>query len=578
MKTRPINLSSLKAKRTCKPLLRFVQIACTTMILCLFALENQAQLMMAKDIYSRGDSLRGALTPLRTCYDINYYHLNVQVDPDKRFIIGSNRFMFTATTDFQRLQFDLFDNLLVERVVYRDQELPFEREYHAVYIDFPQLIHEGTVDSFTVYYSGHPVQAKRAPWDGGFDFKKDSNGKHWIATACQGLGASVWWPNKDHQSDEVDSMLISISVPNGLINVSNGRFRGSKDLGNGYTQYNWFVNNPINNYNVAVNIGDYVHLADTFHGENGILDLDYWVLRENEHLARPHFDANVKPMLRAFEHWFGPYPFYNDGFKLIETAHLGMEHQSGIAYGNRYQNGYLGRDGSGTGWGNKWDFIIIHEAGHEWFGNSITAKDLADMWIHESFTNYSESLYIDYHYGKKASQEYVHGNRRSIRNTSPLQGDYHVNKEGSGDMYNKGGVLHNMLRTIIDNDEQWRDILRGLNREFFHKTVDYKDIVSYISQHADRNLRPVFEQYVQRSNLPILEFMFDEDNRVYCRWIADVADFDMPVRIRIKGGTYVFIHPSRSFQQIPIEGLTRNNLQVDTFNFYIGVLVNGIEI
>lgn len=548
------------------------------MILCLFALENQAQLMMAKDIYSRGDSLRGALTPLRTCYDINYYHLNVQVDPDKRFIIGSNRFMFTATTDFQRLQFDLFDNLLVERVVYRDQELPFEREYHAVYIDFPQLIHEGTVDSFTVYYSGHPVQAKRAPWDGGFDFKKDSNGKHWIATACQGLGASVWWPNKDHQSDEVDSMLISISVPNGLINVSNGRFRGSKDLGNGYTQYNWFVNNPINNYNVAVNIGDYVHLADTFHGENGILDLDYWVLRENEHLARPHFDANVKPMLRAFEHWFGPYPFYNDGFKLIETAHLGMEHQSGIAYGNRYQNGYLGRDGSGTGWGNKWDFIIIHEAGHEWFGNSITAKDLADMWIHESFTNYSESLYIDYHYGKKASQEYVHGNRRSIRNTSPLQGDYHVNKEGSGDMYNKGGVLHNMLRTIINNDEQWRDILRGLNREFFHKTVDYKDIVGYISQHADRNLRPVFEQYVQHSNLPILEFMFDEDNRVYCRWIADVADFDMPVRIRIKGGTYVFIHPSRSFQQIPIEGLTRDNLQVDTFNFYIGVLVNGIEI
>lgn len=534
--------------------------------------------MMAKDIYSRGDSLRGALTPLRTCYDINYYHLNVQVDPDKRFIIGSNRFMFTATTDFQRLQFDLFDNLLVERVVYRDQELPFEREYHAVYIDFPQLIHEGTVDSFTVYYSGHPVQAKRAPWDGGFDFKKDSNGKHWIATACQGLGASVWWPNKDHQSDEVDSMLISISVPNGLINVSNGRFRGSKDLGNGYTQYNWFVNNPINNYNVAVNIGDYVHLADTFHGENGILDLDYWVLRENEHLARPHFDANVKPMLRAFEHWFGPYPFYNDGFKLIETAHLGMEHQSGIAYGNRYQNGYLGRDGSGTGWGNKWDFIIIHEAGHEWFGNSITAKDLADMWIHESFTNYSESLYIDYHYGKKASQEYVHGNRRSIRNTSPLQGDYHVNKEGSGDMYNKGGVLHNMLRTIINNDEQWRDILRGLNREFFHKTVDYKDIVGYISQHADRNLRPVFEQYVQHSNLPILEFMFDEDNRVYCRWIADVADFDMPVRIRIKGGTYVFIHPSRSFQQIPIEGLTRDNLQVDTFNFYIGVLVNGIEI
>ncbi len=546
------------------------------MMLNFFVTESQAQLIKAKDIYSRGDSLRGTLTPLRTAYDINYYHLDVKVDPDKRYISGSNLFLFTATTDFQRLQFDLFDNLLVEKVVYRGQELPFEREYHAVFVDFPNPISEGTIDSFSVYYSGHPVQAKRAPWDGGFDFKKDSNGKHWIATACQGLGASVWWPNKDHQSDEVDSMLVSISVPNGLINVSNGRFRGSEDAGDGYTRYNWFVNNPINNYNIAVNIGDYVHFADTFHGENGVLDLDYWVLRENQEKAKPHFDANVKPMLKAFEHWFGPYPFYEDGFKLIETAHLGMEHQSGIAYGNKYQNGYLGRDGSGTGWGTKWDFIIIHEAGHEWFGNNITANDIADMWIHESFTNYSESLYIDYHFGKQAGQEYVHGNRRAIQNSTPLIGDYHVNKSGSGDMYNKGGVIHNMLRTIINDDALWRDILRGLNREFFHQNVDYQDIVDYISTHSGRNLNRVFEQYVKHSNLPILEFAFDKSGSAYCRWIADVDDFDMPVRISTKGGVYHFIHPTRSFQQIRIDGLTRDNLEVDTFNFYIGVLVNEI--
>ncbi|MFC7523257.1 M1 family metallopeptidase [Parapedobacter sp. GCM10030251] len=537
------------------------------------AMDGQGQLLKAREIFNRADSLRGQLTPFRTCYDINYYHLDVRVDPDKRYISGSNRFQFTASEDFSRLQFDLFDNLSIEKVVYHEQELPFTREYHAVFVDFPQTIRKGLQDSFTVYYSGQPVQAKRAPWDGGFDFKKDSQGKHWIATACQGLGASVWWPNKDHLSDEVDSMLISISVPTGLTNVSNGRFRGSEDLGDGYTRFNWFVSNPINNYNVAINIGDYIHFADTLHGENGVLDLDYWVLRENEAKAKSHFDANVKPTLRAFEHWFGPYPFYADGYKLVETAHLGMEHQSAIAYGNKYQNGYLGRDGSGTGWGNKWDFIIIHETGHEWFGNNITAADLADMWIHESFTNYSEALYIDYHYGKKAGREYIHGNRGGIQNLTPLVGVYGVNHEGSVDMYNKGGVLHHMVRTVINDDEKWRQILRGLNRQFYHKTVNYKDIVDYMSKQSGRNLAPIFAQYVRHPNIPTLEFYFNSDGKAFCRWIADEIDFDMPVRIRVKGGEYRFIHPKRHFTPIDMPGLTRSSLEVDTFNFYIGVLV-----
>lgn len=539
--------------------------------------QAQGQLLVkAQDLYSRGDSLRGTLTPLRTCYDINYYHLDVRVDPDERFISGSNLFQFTATEDFDRLQFDLFDNLKVERVVYKGKELPFSREYHAVFIDFPQVIPAGAQDEFKVYYSGHPVQAKRAPWDGGFDFKKDSNGKHWIATACQGLGASVWWPNKDHQSDEVDSLLISISVPSDLINVSNGRFRGSEDLGDGYTRYNWFVSNPINNYNVAVNIGDYVHHSATYPGENGPLDLDYWVLRENVDRAIPHLEHNVTTMLDAFEHWFGPYPFYEDGYKIIETAHLGMEHQSAIAYGNQYQNGYLGRDGSGSGWGNKWDFIVIHESGHEWFGNNITSNDLADMWIHESFTNYSEALYIDYHFGKQAGQAYIHGNRRGIQNVAPLQGPYHVNREGSGDMYNKGGVLHHMVRTVIDDDDKWRAILRGLNREFFHQTVDYEDIVNFISQESGMDFAPVFEQYVKHPNLPILEFFFDAEGRASCRWSADVRNFNMPVRIRVKDGTYQFIQPSSRWSRIEIPGLTKDNLEVDTFNFYIGILINSL--
>lgn len=546
----------------------------TFCLICCLSGQMRAQLLNPQREFNRADSLRGQLTSLRTCYDINYYHLNVKVNPDSQYISGSNLFRFTATADFTSLQFDLFNNLAVEKVVYRGRELPFKREFNAVFIDFPTKIEKGIVDSFRVYYSGQPIRAKKAPWDGGFDFKKDSDGNHWIATACQGLGASVWWPNKDHLSDEVDSMLISISVPNGLTNVSNGRLRGRTDLGNGYTRFDWFVSNPINNYNIAVNIGDYVHLADTFHGENGILDLDYWVLRKNETKAKSHFNANVKPMLRAFEYWFGPYPFYSDGYKLVETPYLGMEHQSAIAYGNKYQNGYLGVDGSGTGWGNKWDFIIVHESGHEWFGNNITATDLADLWIHESFTNYSESLYIDYHFGKRAGQEYIHGNRRGIRNRTPLIGQYGVNNEGSGDMYNKGGVLHNMIRTIINDDEKWRQILRGLNQQFHHSTVDYRDIVSYINTHAQRDFSAVFAQYVAHANIPTLEFFFNNNGQVFCRWISDVANFDMPVRIRIKDGEYQFIQPTTELTPVPIKGLTRDNLEVDTFNFYIGVLIN----
>lgn len=564
----------MKALKTIIPTLFSGIIGLLTLLLLPTA--GEAQLLVgAKEVYSRGDSLRGQLTPLRTCYDINYYHLNVRVDPDERYISGSNLFRFTATMDFDRLQFDLFDNLRVDRVVYQGKELPFTREYHAVFIDFPSTIPVNSQQEFTVYYSGHPVQAKRAPWDGGFDFKKDSNGKHWIATACQGLGASVWWPNKDHQSDEVDSMMVSISVPNGLTNVSNGRFRGSEDLGDGYTRFDWFVSNPINNYNIAANIGDYVHFSDSYAGENGNLDLDYWVLRENAEKAIPHLDHNVKTMLQAFEHWFGPYPFYEDGYKIVETAHLGMEHQSAIAYGNKYQNGYLGRDGSGSGWGHKWDFIVIHESGHEWFGNNITAQDLADMWIHEAFTNYSESLYIDFHFGKQAGQEYLHGNRRSIQNQAPIIGTYHVNKEGSGDMYNKGGVMLNVVRNIVNDDEKWRTILRGLNRDFFHQTVDYQDIVDYISAKSGINLAPVFAQYVKHTGLPVLEINFNAEGQASGRWVADVPGFSMPVRIRAKNGTYQQIQLGSRFASIPIPGLSRENIEVDTFNYYIGVLINN---
>lgn len=542
-------------------------------IIGLLPWATQAQLLTAhKPAYTHADSLRGTLSPLRTCYNIQYYHLTVTVNIDEQTIYGSNLFRFEAMTDFDRLQFDLFDNMQIDKIRYHGEELPYTREEHAVFVSFPTPISSGNLDSMEVLFSGKPQIAVRAPWDGGFVFSKDSQGKPWVATACQGLGASAWWPNKDHQSDEVDSMLISVRVPKGLVDVSNGRLRKKTAHNDGYTQFDWFISNPINNYNVSLNIGDFVNFHDRYQGEKGTLDLSYWVLRENVAKAKQFFPKNVVPMLQAFEHWFGPYPFYEDSYKLIDAPYLGMEHQSGITYGNKYANGYLGNDGSGTGWGLKWDFIIVHESGHEWFGNNITAKDLADMWIHESFTNYSESLFVDYHYGKAAGLAYLHGNRQGILNDKPLQGPYGVNAEGSGDMYLKGGVFLNMIRTILDDDTLWRQILRGLNKTFYHQTVTYDDIVQEICQRSGKNLAPVFAQYVQHANIPTLEFRF-KDNKTYARWIADVPDFNMPVKVRIKGGDYQFMDINRNWKELPLKGANKENIQVDTYNYYIGVLM-----
>lgn len=534
--------------------------------------SSQAQLLKARELFSKADSLRGTLSALRTCYDIQYYHLDIKVDIANKHISGSNLFRFQATEDFNKLQFDLFENLSVDKVTYQGKELPFKREYNAVFVDFPAFIPKGKIDSFLVYYSGNPIAATRAPWDGGFDWKKDSQGKPWVATACQGLGASVWWPNKDHQSDEVDSMLISVAVPEGLMNVSNGRLVKTEKLPDGYSKFHWKVVNPINNYNVALNIGDYAHFEQIYPGEKGPLTIDYYVLKENKDKI-DHLRKNAKETLQAFEHWFGPYPFYEDGYKLVETAHLGMEHQSAVAYGNKYKNGYLGKDGSGTGWGLKWDFIVVHETGHEWFGNNITAKDLADMWIHETYTNYSEALFIDYHYGKEAGQAYVHGNRQGIMNDKPMQGPYGVNKEGSADMYLKGGVLHNMIRTIIGDDEKWRSILRKMNQHFYHQTVDYGDILTFMNTETGINFKPLFEQYIQHKSIPTLEIKHLKNGDIACRWIAEAKNFSMPIHLGEKGGKYKKYLVKSTFETIPLGLKKTDDLLVDTYNYYIGVLI-----
>ncbi len=550
--------------------MKLLRLPITLLLFLALVRPSSAQLTQPKETFTRADTLRGMLTPLRSGYDINYYHLDVRVDIDRRFISGSNEFRFTATQDLRRLQFDLFENMKVNKVVYQGKELPFKREFNAVFIDFPAMIKKGSHQKFTVYYEGNPTIAKQAPWDGGFVFSKDAAGKPWIGVAVQGFGASSWWPTKDHQSDEVDSMLISVTVPKGLMDVSNGRLRSAEPVGKDQTRYNWFVSYPINNYNASLNIADYVHFSDSsFVGENGRLSLDYFVLRENLDKARSQFNADVRPMLNCFEHWFGPYPFYRDGYKLVETPYLGMEHQSAVAYGNQYKKGYLGRDLSGTGLGMDWDYIIVHESGHEWFGNNITSKDLADMWIHEAFTMYSEGLFIECSKGKEAAARYLAGLRQSIQNDRPVIGPYNVNKEGSGDMYFKGANMLHTLRTVIGDDQKWLQILRGLNRDFGLKTTTTAEIVAYFNARSGRDLTSIFDQYLRYPGIPTLELRDGAGGTVAYRWAADVKGFKMPVRVRSgKTGEWKVIEPGSEWKTMPGNAA---GLEADTLNYYIHI-------
>ncbi|MET3114495.1 aminopeptidase N [Pedobacter sp. CG_S7] len=545
----------------------------TVLFLLLSAFTAKAQLMQEKKTFTRADSLRGTLTPLRTCYDINYYHLSVKVNVDEKFISGNNEFVFTAVQDFKKLQFDLFENMKVEKVVYKGQELPFTRELNAVFLTFPTTIKKGTQEKFTVFYSGYPIIAKNAPWDGGFVFSTDKSGKPWVTVACQGFGASSWWPNKDHQSDEVDSIRISVSVPKGLKEVSNGRLRSIVEQPDGCTQFNWFVANPINNYNVTFYIGDYAHWTDEYQGEEGKLTIDYWALKEDSLKAKPHWDQDVKPMLKCFENWFGPYPFYEDGYKLVQAPHLGMEHQSAVAYGNQFKNGYLGNDLSGSGWGLKFDFIVVHESGHEWFGNNITSKDVADMWIHESFTNYSETLYTEMQNGKLAGTAYVKGIRDKIANDKPVIGPYGVNKEGSGDMYYKGANMIHIIRQLINDDEKFRSILRGLNKTFYHQTVTTATIENFIAKESGLKLNKIFDQYLRHVAIPVFEYKISK-GKLFYRWESEVKDFDMPIKVALQQGTFSYVYPSKQWKSTKIsKSIKENEFQIDP-NFYVGVKIS----
>lgn len=513
------------------------------------------------DRYTLADTLRGSLRAERA-YDVLKYHLSVKVVPEERFISGFNTITFEAEENLPVIQIDLFENMKVDSIVHNGKNLNYERKHNAVFVEFEEPIAKSEIDSLKFFYSGNPIVAKNAPWDGGFVFTEDQEGNPWIAVAVQGLGASVWYPNKDHQSDEPEEVLIEAAVPNGLMNVSNGRFVGKEDIGNGYTRWSWKVTKPINNYNIVLNIGNYVHFQDSYKD----LDLDYYVLPYNLEKAKKQFQE-VIPMMECFYEKFGEYPFVEDSFKLVETPHLGMEHQSVVAYGNKYRKGYLGNDLSGTGIGLRFDFIIIHESGHEWFGNSLTAADIADMWLHESFTAYSESVYIECRWGKEDALAYIKGTRQGIENDSPIIGDYGVNSEGSGDMYYKGSNLLNTIRSIYNDDELWWKTLKDYTETYKHQIITTDTTEQFFNKAIPVDLEPVFDQYLRHSDIPVLQFR-KENNTIFYRWQADVNDFKMPVDVFVKGKETRLV-PTEEWQKLEAKIQDSNEIKLNDLEFYV---------
>ena len=527
----------------------------------------RAQTVPQPRVFTHADTLRGSNTPERAWWDVTFYDLHVKVNPADSSISGYNGITYRVLSPAREMQIDLQVPLEVDSMVQDGRALQYRRDGNAFFatLTAPQPV--GASKAIKIYYHGRPRVAKHAPWDGGFVWARDSTGKLWIATACEGLGASVWWPNKDLESEEPDSQRVAITVPDPLIEVSNGRLRSTTRNADHTTTYEWFVTEPINNYDVAVNAGSYAHFGNTWSGEAGALTLDFWPLGYNLERAKSQF-TQVQPMLACFEHWFGPYPWYRDGYKLVETPHLGMEHQSAIAYGNHYANGYLGRDLSRTGLGLKWDFIIVHESAHEWWGNSLTAQDHADMWIHESFANYAENLFEECQAGKAAGAAYVIGTRKLIRNDKPVVGHFNVNDEGSGDMYYKGGNMLHTIRQIVNDDAKWRGILRGLNSTYRHSIVSGRQVEDYISGHAGIDLSRVFEQYLTTTLIPVLEYRIRGSTLSY-HWVNVVPGFAMPVRVSLSDGLTSFIYPTEQWQTTALKLSSPQSFHVDE-NFYVG--------
>ena len=512
---------------------------------------------------TRADILRGGYGPYRANNHLLFYHLDIRVDPEKKFISGKNTIRFKMLKDDSRIQLDLSEVLKIDKILLADTQLEYERDSGAVFVDFPAALRAGQAYSIDFYYSGSPTQTGRF---GGFTFGKDPAGHPWIYTACEGVGASIWWPNKDQWRDEVENMQISVSIPNGLIDVSNGKFMGKTDLGDGYTRWDWLVHYPINNYDVSLNIGDYRHFSDRLRG----LPMDFYALPEDLDKAKKQF-TQAKGMLQAFQHYFGEYPFKKDGYKLIEVPYSGMEHQSAVTYGNHFVNGYLERDWTGVGISPRFDFIIVHESGHEWFGNSITAADSSDMWIHEGWTTYLESLYVEYLYGHDDAIKYLNGYKSKVKNEEPILTARGVHGEPPADQYFKGALFINTLRSVVNDDKRWWNLLHDLYQHFKYQNIMTEDMVEYFDQRTGMNLTPIFDQYLRHTAIPTLELKFDDhSSSVSYRWNADEPEFQMPVRVG-KRGRWQIVRATSHWQTLPTRW-KRDEFEVATDLYYVNVV------
>ncbi len=518
--------------------------------------------------FDHQDTLRGSIGFGRMKWNVLHYNISINPDINAKRISGKNTITF-FDSGTNTIQIDLQQPMIMDSIIEDQQKCSFQREGNVYWV---KTINASlsNIKKMTCYFHGKPKEAINPPWDGGWIWKTDKNNNPWISVACQSLGASSWYPCKDTQSDEPDEgCTLNIIVPDSLNGLGNGRLTAKKKLPNGLSMYSWKVTAPINNYNIVPYIGKYKHFSEIYKGLKGDLDMDYWVLDYNIDKAKKQFKDATR-MMKAFEYWFGPYPFYEDGYKLTEAPHLGMEHQSAIAYGNKYTNGYLGSDLSNTGWGLKWDFIIVHESGHEWFANNITTSDIADLWVHEGFTNYSETLFTEYYYGKTAANEYNRGLRNDISNDKPLIGNYGVNKEGSGDMYNKGGNLIHTIRQIIHNDKVFRSILTGLNKTFYHAVVTTQEVENYISEKSGIDFSKLFDQYLRTTKIPVLEYYFS-NSKLYYRWDNTIEHFKMPIKYNIgKEKKEKWMTPENKWQSIKVDDdkTILKTLQVNQ-NFYI---------
>ncbi len=514
-----------------KPLLK--NFAAIVVMICLYA--NASAQAPAK-VYTHADTLRGSIGPERAWWDVLRYDITVKPDYLAKTIVGENKITYKVLNDNKgtMMQIDLMEPLVIDSILFNHKaHLQYTREGAAWHVQVPQQ-KKGADNNVDIFYHGKVHEGTRPPWEGGFTYTKDSLGRPWMTVTCQGMGASVWYPCKDHQSDEPDNgASLTMIVPDTLVAIANGRMEFKKNNGDGTATYKWAVVNPISDYCIIPYIGKYVNFSEKYQGEKGPLDVNYWVLDYNLARAKEYMPLQVHQMLQSFEYWFGPYPFYEDGYKLIDAPHSGMEHQSAVAYGNKYKFGYGGRDGSGTGIGMKWDFIIVHESGHEWFGNNITTNDLADMWVHEGFTNYSETLFVDHIYGKDAGDQYNYGIRRGIRNTTNIIPVYGVNAQGSGDMYPKSGNMLHSIRHGLDNDVLFREILRGLNKTFYHQTVNSSQVEAYVSKQTGFDYSKVFDQYLRTIQIPKLQYYFSDDKKtVFYRYDSCVKGFNMPLKLK----------------------------------------------